>query len=65
MSVAIATLGMFTPAAGGTRTVVVDRGSSYGAVYFKRKKPVVVVDYVKDENGKTKPSIYVTSLEET
>jgi len=54
MSVAIATMGMFTPAGGGTRIeyIEVDRGSSDG--WWLRPKPVVVVRSITDEDDKYK-----------
>lgn len=50
MSVAIATMGMFTPAGGGTRIeyIEVDRGSSDG--WWLRNKIQVVVRSVTEED---------------
>lgn len=50
MSVAIATMGMFTPAGGGTRTeyIEVETGSSDG--WWLRPKPVVIIRSVIEDD---------------
>ena len=65
MSVAIATMGMFTPAGGGTRTeyITVDTGSSDG--WWLRPKPVVVIRSVIEDDKyliNTKPIIEVIEI---
>ncbi len=65
MSIAIATMGKFIPAAGGTRIVerIIDTGSSGYGIHYTRKKPQIIINRVV-ETEKHKPIIKITSIEE-
>ena len=66
MSVAIATMGKFIPAAGGTQVVtqIIDRGSS-GYGYEKHQpKPRVVVRRVEDDDKVAEIKITLLHVEE-
>jgi len=61
MSVAIATMGMFTPP-GGTRIEYItnDTGSSDG--WWLRPKPVVIIRNVTEDDYKIKPAIKIIEI---
>lgn len=65
MSIAIATMGKFIPAAGSGRIIerVIDTGTSGYGIHYTRKKPTVVINKVSHKD-KQKPIIKITSIEE-
>ncbi len=66
MSISIATMGKFIPAAGGSGRVIeriVETGSSGYGIHYTRKKPTVVINQVSHKD-KQKPIIKITSIEE-
>ncbi len=63
MSIAIATMGKFIPAAGRIVERIIDTGSSGYGIHYTRKKPQIVINKVA-VSEKLKPKIKVTLIEE-